>query len=476
MENGNKIVIGYIPTRRNVFSRDDALKYKRLILDKIKSFGFEIIDIEDINEDGMLSSDNDVDKVVKKFNKICIDCLFTPHCNFGTESAVAKVAREINKPLLLWGPRDESPLYDGTRLRDTQCGLFATSKILQRFDIPFTYIINSRVNDEVFSRGFINFIRAANVVKKFKKIKIGKIGVRPRDFWTVISSEGELIDKFNIEIVPFNLGDIVSMAKELVKRPNDNFNETYKFVKKNMILEISEDSLKNIIALKVVVKKISEEEGIQAFAFQCWNSLQTMLGVVPCLANSLLFDDRIPVACETDINGAITSLIAQAAALDKKSVFFADLTNRHPEDDNAELLWHCGVFPYSLKKEGSEAKISMHPVFEADNPGICNWEIKGGDISLVRFDSNKGDYYLFSGQAKGTLGPKIKGTYLWIKVSDWSKWEEKIIYGPYIHHVVGIHDLISPVLYEAANYMKEIRFDPIEPSAEEIKNWLACRI
>ena len=149
MVNNNELTIGFVPTSRNVFNREDALKYKRLILSKIKTFGCKIIDIEDINEDGMLASDDDVNKIIKKFKNINVDCLFFPHCNFGSESTVAKVAKEIDKPLLLWGPRDEKPLSDGTRLRDTQCGLFATSKILQRFNVPFTYIINSRINDEI---------------------------------------------------------------------------------------------------------------------------------------------------------------------------------------------------------------------------------------------------------------------------------------------------------------------------------------
>ena len=36
-------------------------------------------------------------------------------------------------PVLLWGPRDERPDENGVRLRDSQCGLFATGKVLRRF-------------------------------------------------------------------------------------------------------------------------------------------------------------------------------------------------------------------------------------------------------------------------------------------------------------------------------------------------------
>ncbi len=468
--------IGYAPTRRNVFSVEDALKFKAIILEKIKSFGYNVVDINDINSEGFLISVEDIDKVVRKFKSKNVDCIFAPHCNFGTESAVAKVAKELGKPFLLWGPRDESPLPDGSRLRDTQCGLFATSKILQRLNVPYTYIVNSRLDSKIFKRGFSNFIKAANVVKEFNRIRIGQIGVRPGDFWTVICNEGELLEKFGIEIVPFNLGDIVNQVKKIIKTPGKSFNQSYDFVKNNMIVEIEDEALKKIIALKVVMKSIALEQSISAFAIQCWTALQDMLGIVPCLANSLLFDEGIPVACETDINGAITSVICNTANFGQTAPFFADLTIRHPKDDNSELLWHCGSFPYSLKKDGEKGVIGTHFIFDDHPPGACNWEIKGGDISIARFDGIGNNYSIFVGHAKGTKGPQNKGTYLWIKVNDWSIWEEKIVYGPYIHHVVGIHGHIAPVLYEAIKYIDGIKLDLIDPTEKEIKDWLSCRL
>jgi len=37
--NGNKkITIGYAPTRSNVFNAEEAIKYKNIILDKIKKY------------------------------------------------------------------------------------------------------------------------------------------------------------------------------------------------------------------------------------------------------------------------------------------------------------------------------------------------------------------------------------------------------------------------------------------------------
>ncbi len=168
--------LGYMPTRRTFFSKEDAGKFKGLIYKEIKEIipqNVRILDLEWLNDEGLLYDDQDAKKVADYFIQNEIDALFSPHCNFGTENAVAQVARRVQKPLLIWGPRDEAPLITGERLRDSQCGLFATSKVLQRYNVPFSYIVNSRVTDNVFKKGFVNFIRAANVVRYARNIRIG---------------------------------------------------------------------------------------------------------------------------------------------------------------------------------------------------------------------------------------------------------------------------------------------------------------
>ena len=142
--------LGFVPTRRLAFEAGEARKYKKLIRKKLLSWKVDLIDIDWLNEDGMLYDIKDAEKVSTYFLEKKIDALFLPHCNFGTESAVAKLSNLMNKPVLLWGPRDDAPIGDEIRNRDTQCGLFATSKALRRFRIPFTYITNSSIEDKVF--------------------------------------------------------------------------------------------------------------------------------------------------------------------------------------------------------------------------------------------------------------------------------------------------------------------------------------
>lgn len=470
-----KLKLGYAPTRRFTFSAEDAFKYKVLIKEKISSFGLDLdlVDLEGINQEGLLYDDNiNADLIIERFKQENVDAVFFPHCNFGTEDTVARVGKALGKPVLLWGPRDEAPLADGMRLRDTQCGLFATGKVLRRFNVPFTYITNSRVDDPVFERGFTNFAAAANVVKQFRSLRILQIGPRPSSFWTMMCNEGELLERFGIEIHPITLVDIQRETKRIENGNSSELAAAIDYIKEKLDWsEVTEADVKRIAALKVAMKSYAVKTGSSAIAIQCWSSLQDAMGIMPCLANAILTDEQIPVTCETDIHGAITSVMVQAATLNQHPTFFADLTIRHPENANGELLFHCGNFPVSLSVE-NKPKLRKHFLFDDHAPGTHEGEIKGGEMTLARFDGDHGDYQLFLGKARGIQGPYTRGSYVWVEVNDWPLWEEKLVKGPYVHHSVGIHANAIPALYEACSYIPGLTPDPVDPTEQQIQAWL----
>ena len=471
----SKFKLGYAPTRRFTFSAEDAYRYKVQIREKMESFGLdiEIIDLEGINDEGLLYNDLiSSESIIQRFQEEKVDAVFFPHCNFGTEDTVARVAKTIGKPVLLWGPRDEAPLKDGMRLRDTQCGLFATGKVLRRFNVPFTYITNCRVDDPIFERGFTNFIAAANVVKAFNSLRILQIGPRPTSFWTMMCNEGELLERFGIELHPITIEDIKRASKKVAAKESPELDEAIEYIKTNLdAIDVSDEDIRKIAALKVAMKTLATDNQCTAIAIQCWSSLQDSMGIMPCLANAILTDEQIPVTCETDIHGAITSVMVQAATMNTSPTFFADLTIRHPENDNGELLFHCGNFPVSLSVE-DKPKLRRHFLFDDHSPGTHEGEIRGGSMTLARFDGDHGEYSIFLGKAKGIEGPFTRGSYVWVEVNDWPLWEEKLVKGPYVHHSGGIHANVIPAIYEACNYIPGLNPDPVDPTEDEIRSWL----
>lgn len=458
--------LGYVPTRRSIFSAPDAIKYRGLTAERLTELGIEFVDITDINEEGLLYDDQDVEKIAEKFEKEGVDGLMLAHCNFGTEYVCARLAKRLGLPVLLWGPLDERPEPDGVRLRDTQCGLFATGKVLRRFRVPFTYLTNCRLNDPVFERGVRDFLAVCNVVKTFKNIRILQISTRPFDFWTTMCNEGELLEKFNIQLSPIPMTELTEEVKA-VKAEKTKLNEMLDIIHETMEIQINDNEVENVAALAAAMKNLVEKYGCQAAAIQCWNALQTELGIMPCAANAILNEQGIPVVCETDIHGAVTALLVEAAGMGDTRSFFADWTIRHPDLANGELLQHCGPWPVSVAAE--KPKLTYPLAF--DHPGSLTAEAKHGEVTLCRFDGDNGEYSLLLGRAKGVDGPKGMGTYLWVEVENIKRLEAKIVEGPYIHHCVGIHKDVVPVLYEACKYIG-IASDLYDPIEEEVKAYL----
>lgn len=466
----NRIRLAYCPTRRDVFSRSEAIKFNEEIRRQMDEFPVDVVDLEGINEEKLLFQDCDIQAVIDRFVEAKVDAVFFPHCNFGSENRVAQVAKALNVPVLIWGPRDEAPDASGLRSRDSQCGMFATGKVLRRYNVPFTYLTNSWIGSQEFKDGMNRFVATANVVKAVKNLNILQISTRPEPFCSVICNENELIERFNVHLYPITLNDLVMEMKQVESEEPTEWKETCAFIKR-LDRVGNEEQIKKVAALKVAMKRKAAAYRCRAIAIQCWTSLQDMVGIMPCHANSLLTDEGIPTVCETDIHGAITAVMMQAAGMGETTPFFADITVRHPQNDNAELLWHCGNFPYSLAKNKDNATVGGS-VYHGNQYGICEWELQEGDITIARFDGDHGNYQLLVGEAHTTQGPKNVGSYVWIEVEDWKTWEHKLVEGPYIHHVSGIYGKRGEILLEACKYISGLAADVVEPKEEVLaRRW-----
>lgn len=447
-----KLTLGVLPTRRGMLDLETALQEKEkfmAVIRKIKPQVVTLLPIEEICEGGIIADEACAPAVVEKFTQAGVDAIFVPFCDFGEEGAVADVVSKFHVPVLLWGARDERPNTPEKRGRDTQCGMFAATKVLRRYGITYSYIFNVPADTEEFRQGFENFIRTACVLKDLRGLRIAKIGERPSPFRSVMTNEAGLMRRFGIQTVAITPAVIQKRMEKLLEDREEAFLEQVGELRERMDCRV--ENAERIVALKNAIRREMEENRCTVGAIECWPAC-ALMDMPVCAAVGELGDMGIPVACETDINGAVTLAIIRAAMLGEEAEFLADLTIRHPENDNAELLWHCGPFPYSLKAADSSGRIEG---------GQEQFELKQGELTVCRFDDIDDEYYLFAGQAKTTTGPQTTGTYVWMETEDWKAWEEKLMFGPYIHHLGAAYGRWLPVLREAARYLK-VKFDTVE--------------
>lgn len=452
-----KVRIGVVPVRRDVMLKENAVKNKADLdkqLELITDSAVDLVTIDDICDNGILISDMDeMGKIEKKFRGAEVDGVFFPHMDFGTEESVGRLGRQMERPVLLWGARDESC---GTFFKapvDIQCGLFASSKALVRNNVPFSYIENSPASSERFASGFDAFCRTASVVKGIRRLRVAQVGSRPRQFHSVIYNEDDLMHKFGIEVVPVSIQLILSRVHTMVSQNGTDLQDEVARIRQSMRCSLLDDNgLHNLAALKLTLIQLTKELNVQAISLECWSAFVSTLGIMVCYVVGELTSLGIPVGCETDTMGVITSVLLQSAGYWKEPTFFADLTVRHPQDDNAILLWHCGPFAESLRDEHCTPYLVQ---------GTGTWKLRDGNITIARFDGTGGNYSLTFDEGITVDGPAPNGNYVWYQTKNYQAMEEKFIFGPYIHHVAGLYGHHARVLHEACRYIPHLKSDPI---------------
>jgi L-fucose isomerase-like protein len=451
---GTKVKLGFCPIGKFVFSHEDALRYKALIEAKLRAWNVDYVSIDGVLPDGIVRDQSHVQAVVDHFKREGIDALFMPHCNFGTEGAAGMIGAKLGMPVLLWGPRDEAPLPDGRRLRDTLCGMFATSKVLYKLNVPFTYIENCRVDDLAFQKGVDTFLRAVNVADTMRKgMRIGHIGQRIDFFWTTIINESELLERFHVEVLPLDMVEFIRRTKQRASKNKPAYQAELNALKAEaqIVGFDTDEPMINVLASRDEMLEAADKHGLQGFATQDFNSLIDELGAYDMYATSAV-SDRYPIGYESDIHGAITDVLLQRAAFNTAPTYLVDLTVRHPTNDNGILLWHAGA-PLSMRDPADPLKVGHHWILPSPLSGMTHFRLKQGPITVARFDGDHGEYKLAVGQGQSIDGPYTQNNYVWMEVDNWPHWERTFMEGPFIHHTGMMYGHYGDALVEACKFI-----------------------
>ncbi|MBR4910681.1 MAG: hypothetical protein IKZ47_05105, partial [Clostridia bacterium] len=312
-----------------------------------------------------------------------------------------------------------------------------------------------RVESEEFKEGFESFVRVACMVKNFKGIRVGQIGLRPAPFYSVIWNEGDLLEKFGVKMIPINFALIEQRMNVVLTENPPEKKEIENYILKNYKLDdLTPQYVERMAAYAVTLKRLFDEFNLDAVSAECWTATPVMFdGLAPCTVYGILNDMGYLVSCESDMHALLTMVLLKCATLGEGKPLFGEFTVRHPENKNAELLWHCGPFPLSQKAESgidSTARlVNQRSWFRA----------KDGEYTVARIDREDGKYMILPLLANTTTGPQTHGTYLWAEFDNLQKIEDRLIDGPYIHHFVEIAGDCRKEIKEFCKYFPNLKAD-----------------
>ncbi|MGV8845321.1 L-fucose/L-arabinose isomerase family protein [Tessaracoccus sp.] len=453
----NKVRLALCPVGKFVFSHDDAVRQKKSIQARLDALEIDFVDLDQVfpETEGLIEDISQVPAAVAHFREHGVDALFLPHCNFGTEGAAGLMARDLGVPTLLWGPRDAAPEEDGTRLRDTLCGLFASSKVVRKLvGNRFTYLENCGVDEQTFTDGLQSFLRTAAIVGSVSSLRIGLIGARVPFFWSCIIDEGQLLERFGIEVLPYEIATFLNAVERRMISEAESLGEELAAIEERWLDATGCDRtelLRGVAAARELLF-IARRDGIGVLAVQIFDTISEALGSGAAIYIQIV-SAHIPVSIESDVHGAVSLALMQAARTNTLPPFFPEFVIRDPDDDNRVCLWHVGS-PPALRNDADEKLTIRRPwILPGEKPNQAQMRLRDGAVTICRFDGDGGQYRLGLGSGHVEPGPYTRDDHGWLRVNNWQRWERQLVEGPYIHHVAAAYDADERALMEACKYL-----------------------
>ncbi|MCL2002716.1 MAG: fucose isomerase [Oscillospiraceae bacterium] len=399
MVNMPRVKLGIVAVSRDCFPMDLSRSRRGAVVREAASRGVALYEAKTIVE-----NETDAVNALKELRDNGVNALVLYLGNFGPEGPETYLVQEFNGPALVVAAAEESADISGRG--DAFCGLLNCSYNLALRGVS-AVIPESPVGLPAETAEEIQkFIPVARALIGVKKLKIFGFGPRPYDFLAC-----------NAPIKPFyDLGVSVMENSEL------DLYATYKAhdgdprieaVANDMARELgSADAfagfLPRLAQFELTLLDFMEknlgycEYGV--FANKCWPAFQTEFRFVPCYVNARLASRGIPVACETDLYGALSEFIITLVT--EKPATLLDVNNTVPPSylkgvnlgpykaSDLFMGFHCGNTPicYLKKPEMRHQQImwrALEPDREPDiTRGTLEGDLMAGAITLFRLQAN----------------------------------------------------------------------------------------
>ncbi len=417
MFNIPKVKLGIVAVSRDCFPVELSEKRRTAVVKVCTDKQLEISEIKVTVE-----NEKDVLKALEALKNEEVNALVVYLGNFGPEGPETLLAQEFKGPVMFAAAAEEtgSDLIGGRG--DAYCGMLnASYNLALRKLSPYIPEYPVGTADEIADM-IGDFKNIARILIGLSGLKIFSFGPRPYDFLACNAPIKPLYD--------LGVGIMENSELDLFESYNAHANDPrIPAIIKEMEQELGGGNVYPGILPKLAQYEITLTDWIEnnigaykyaVFANKCWPAFQTQFGFVPCYVNSRLAARGIPVACETDIYGALSEYIITCAT--EMPATLLDINNTVPRDmydENKDKFegykqndlfmgFHCGNTPSCcMKNSAMSYQRIMHSLLEpGKEPDITRGTLEGairpGDITFFRLQSTA-DCILRSYVAEGEI-------------------------------------------------------------------------
>ena len=353
---------------------------------------------------GAVETYEDAKKCAALFKKHAaeIDGIIITLPNFGEERGLADTLRLANLqvPILIQATPDHAGKMTIAFRRDSFCGKMSICNNLKQYGIPYTLTrLHTEAPDSLeFKADLVQFSSICRVVKGMKNLRLGAIGARPTAFNTVRYSE-KLLERSGITVETLDLSEVFGRI-ERTPDHDDAVQEKLATIKRYIPTgNVPEAALLKMSKLGTIIDGWMKANDLTVSSVQCWTSMEEYFGVVPCTVMSMMSENLLPSACETDTMGTL-SMYALTLASETPSALL-DWNNNYGDNPDKAVCFHCSNLPKHFFKEVKMdfQQIIAGTVGKENTYGTLDGTVKAGAMTFARFSTDD-----FQGRITGYVG------------------------------------------------------------------------
>jgi L-fucose isomerase-like protein len=471
MKNVPVIKLGIVAVSRDCFPVELSRKRRMAVVKACQAKDIPVIEIETIVE-----NEADALKALQELKDKKVNALTLYLGNFGPEGPTTLLAQRFNGPVMIAAAAEDTgkDLIHGRG--DAYCGLLSAS-----YNLGLRRLNPHIPENPVGDAGDVammmkDFIPVARIVNGVRNLKIFSFGPRPFDFLTCHAPIQPLYD-IGVEIMEnseLDLYDIVQAEKDNPEIKAIAADMAKELGKGNTYPDLIEKLAQYELALEKFMEKNLGASQYGAFANKCWPAFEKYFGHVPCYLNSRLAARGVPVACESDIYGALSEYLVVCAT--QKPPAILDINNTVPKDmyeeskseigdyklDDLWMGFHCGnTSTACIVQPIMQHQLIMHRLMEPGQEpnitrGTIEGQIKAGKVSIFRLQATS-DAELRAYVAHGevlNINPKSFGCIGVFAVREMARFYRHVLVEKrFPHHTAVAFDHVGKSLFSAARML-----------------------
>lgn len=382
---------------------------------------------------------------------------------FADENGAVEALKDAGVPILIQAYPDEIGKMDFAHRRDAYCGKFSVTDVFTQCGIPFTVLKPHVVHPltDKFQENLREFAAICRVVNGMKRFTVGCIGARTTAFKTTRFDEIAL-QKYGITVESFDLSELVFKVQNK-KKDEEVIAKMERLSAYTDCSTCPDSKLETLAKISVVIDEYIRDYHLDCLSLRCWNEMEQILRVCPCVLLSELNDRGIVASCEIDLCSAIT--MRGMALASEEATTVLDWNNNYGEDENKVILFHCGPVAQSLMtKKGT---LTSHKMFDKGDPG-SGWGTNEGRIAAFPMtfsncQTKDGKLIVYASEAEMTDLPIEKAYFGCAGVADIPDLQNKLIRlarGGFKHHTSIGKGHLKSILEEA--YTTYLHYDWVD--------------